>query len=319
MDQPTRLLRLLVLLSARSAWTASELAERLEVTERTVRRDMNRLRSLGYPVEGSSGPYGGYSLGAGGHLPPLVLDDDEAVAVAIGLRGAAAGGAPGIESAALSALTKLDRVLPVQLREQVGALRSVTVGIGRSDLPAVDVDGLVTAALACSRPERLRFAYTDASENVSDRLVEPFRLVFTRRSWYLVAYDMNREDWRTFRVDRMSELRLTGARFSHREAPADAATMVAEGMAVNAHALQARVRLHLPIADARLLVSRTVAILEPDVDPATTIARIGGDADWIARYLAGLECRVEVLEPEAVRVELRALAQRLARDHAESV
>ena len=243
-----------------------------------------------------------------------MLDDEEAVAVAIGLRSAAAGDATGIESAALSALTKLDRVLPVHLREQVAALRSVTVGLGRSDLPAIDVDALVTTALACSRPERLRFAYIDASENVSDRLVEPFRLVFTRRSWYLVAYDTSRSDWRTFRVDRMTELRLTGARFVHREAP-DAASMVAEGMAVNAHPLQARVRLHLPIEEARTFIPRTIAILEPDSDPASTIARIGGDPDWIAHYLAGLECRVEVLEPEEVRVAMRALARRIADDH----
>jgi len=314
MDTSARLLRLLVLLSARAAWTAPELAERLEITERTVRRDVNRLRSLGYPIEGSSGPYGGYALGAGGHLPPLVLDDDEAVAVAMGLRSAAAGGAPGVESAALSALTKLDRVLPATLREQVGALRSVTLGVARSELPAFDVDLLVTSALACSRPERLRFSYTDASDNASERLVEPFRLVFTSRSWYLVAYDTNRTDWRTFRVDRMSELKLTGARFVHREAP-DAALMVAEGVALHAYELQARVRLHVPIAEAQTIVSRTVAILEPDTDPSATIARIGGDADWIARYVASLECRVEVLEPEEVRAELRALAGRLAVDH----
>jgi predicted DNA-binding transcriptional regulator YafY len=138
--------------------------------------------------------------------------------------------------------------------------------------------------------------------------------VFTSRSWYLVAYDMNRGDWRTFRVDRMSELELTGARFVHREAP-DAARMVAEGVALHAYTLQARIRLHVPIAEAQTIVSRTVAILEPDTDPNATIARIGGDADWIARYIASLECRVEVLEPEEVRAELRALAGRLAADH----
>lgn len=314
MDTPTRLLRLLVLLSARASWTAPELAERLEVTERTVRRDMTRLRSLGYPVTGSSGPYGGYALGAGGHLPPLVLDDDEAVAVAIGLRGAAAGAGEGVESAALSALTKLDRVLPAKLREQVAALRSVTVGLGRADLPAFDVDALVTTALACSRPERLRFTYTDANDNVTDRLGEPYRLVFTQRSWYLVAFDTGRDDWRTFRVDRMSEIGLTGARFVHRDSP-DAAAMVAEGMAVYAHSLQARILLHLPIEDARHAVSRTIGVLEPGPDPATTIARIGGDADWIARYLVGLDCRFEVLEPDEVRAEVRKLAERIARDH----
>ncbi len=315
MDTPTRLLRLLVLFSARASWSAAELAERLEVTERTVRRDVNRLRDLGYPVGGTTGPYGGYALGAGGTLPPLVLDDEEAVAVAIGLRGAATGGESGLEDSALSALTKLDRVLPVHLRERVAALRSVTVGLGRRDLPAIDADTLVAAALACRRPERLRFSYTDASGNASERLVEPFRLVFTQRSWYLVAFDTARDDWRTFRVDRMSELKLTGARFTHRDAP-DAATMVAEGMAVNAHTIRARVRLHVTVDEARRFVSRTAAVLEADPDdPTATIARIGGDADWIARYLAGLDWRFEVLEPEAVRAEVRTLARRIARDH----
>ena len=319
MDTPTRLLRLLVLLSARASWTAPELAARLEVTERTVRRDMTRLRSLGYPVLGSTGPYGGYALGAGGHLPPLVLDDDEAVAVAIGLRGAAAGAGTagegnGVESAALSALTKLDRVLPAQLREQVAALRSVTVGLGRSDIPSADVDALVSTALACSRPERLRFTYTDASDNVTERLSEPYRLVFTQRSWYLVAFDTGRDDWRTFRVDRMAEIRLTGARFVHRASP-DAAEMVAKGMAVYGHTLQARILLYLPIDAARRVVARTIGMLEPGADVNTTIARIGGDADWIARYLVGLECRFEVLEPDAVRTEVRELAERIARDH----
>ena len=185
---------------------------------------------------------------------------------------------------------------------------------GAPNLPAFEVDLLVTSALACSRPERLRFSYTDASDNPSERLVEPFRLVFTSRSWYLVAYDTNRADWRTFRVDRMSELKLTGARFVHREAP-DAPRMVAEGVALHAYELQARIRLHVPIAEAQTIVSRTVAILEPDTDPNATIARIGGDADWIARYVASLECRVEVLEPEEVRAELRLLVGRLAADH----
>jgi predicted DNA-binding transcriptional regulator YafY len=202
----------------------------------------------------------------------------------------------------------------VKLREQVAALRSVTVGLGRADLPAFDVDALVTTALACSRPERLRFTYTDASDNVTDRLGEPYRLVFTQRSWYLVAFDTGRDDWRTFRVDRMSEIRLTGARFVHRDSP-DAAAMVAEGMAVYAHSLQARILLHLSIEDARHAVSRTIGVLEPGPDPDTTIARIGGDADWIARYLVGLECRFEVLEPDEVRREVRELAERIARDH----
>jgi predicted DNA-binding transcriptional regulator YafY len=312
MDTPARLLRLLALLPARATWPASELAERLEVTERTVRRDVQRLRALGYPIAGTTGPYGGYALGAGGRLPPLVLDDDEAVAVAIGLR-AGAGGATGVESAALSALTKLDGVLPAVLRERIGALRAVTVGLGRGGPPPVDIDALVVIAIACRRPERLRFTYQDANDRVTDRLVEPYRVVFTQRSWYLVAHDAARDDWRTFRVDRMRELALAGTRFTHRDTP-DAAGMVAEGMAVGAHELQARVRLDLPLADAQRLVPRTVGILEPG-DGNSTIARIGGDAEWIATFVAGLECGVEVLEPPVVRAAVRRIGLRLARDH----
>ena len=312
MDTPTRLLRLLGLLSARSGWRAGELAERLEITERTVRRDMSRLRDLGYPIEGSTGPYGGYELGSGGRLPPLALDDDEAVAAAIALRAAAGGGAAGTESAALSALTKLERVLSVRLHERVAAVAAMTVGLRRADLPPVDIETLLTTALACRRTERVRFDYRDANDALTTRLVEPYRVVFTARQWYLVAFDTTRDDWRTFRVDRLSELKMTSHRFSPVEDPPDAAALVARGLAVGAYSLQAVVRLHLPIKEAQRQVPSTVAVLEPDGDHAT-IAQIGGDADWIARYLAGLECDFDVLEPADVRRELRALGERLLR------
>ena len=202
MDTPSRLLRLLGLLSSRSWWGASELAAETGVTERTVRRDVTRLRDLGYPVEATTGRHGGYTLGRGGHLPPLVLDDDEAVAVALGLR-AAAGGATGAESAALSALAKLDQVLPARLRERVAAVAAVTVGLRGPGVPEVDLDQLVTAGLACRRPERLRFTYRAADDVETERHVEPYRLVYTDQFWYLVAFDPARQDWRTFRVDRM--------------------------------------------------------------------------------------------------------------------
>src|SRR5215468_4892441 len=155
MDTPVRLLRLLTLLSARPWWHGADLADRLEITERTLRRDVTRLRALGYPVDATTGPYGGYRLGSAGHLPPLLLDDDEAVAVAVALRAASEGRASGLETAALSALTKLDQVLPVGLRERVTALRTVTIGLRPAELPPVDLDVLVVAALACRRPERL--------------------------------------------------------------------------------------------------------------------------------------------------------------------
>ena len=312
-DTPNRLLRLLSLLSARSWWSAAELAAETEVTERTVRRDMTRLRDLGYPVEATTGPYGGYTLGRGGRLPPLVLDDDEAVAVAVGLR-AAAGGATGTESATLSALAKLDQVLPAQLREQVAAIAAVTVGLRAPGLPEVDVDHLVTAGLACRRPERLRFTYLDASERRTERLVEPYRLVYTERSWYLVAFDPSRDDWRTFRVDRMSELHLTGARFAPLDDPPDAAELVSRGVAVSAYDLQVEVRIEAPVERTRTFVPPTVGVVEAE-SATTSRVRIGGDADWIARFLAGLEVPFEVIDGDEVRAELRALGRRLVRDH----
>jgi predicted DNA-binding transcriptional regulator YafY len=312
-DTPARLLRLLNLLSARPWWAGRELAERLEITERTLRRDVTRLRALGYPIEGTTGPYGGYRLGAAGHLPPLLLDDDEAVAVAVALRTASGGGASGLESAALSALTKLDQVLPVRLRERIGALRTVTVALGPHQLPPVDLDVLVPVAIACRRPERLRFTYRAGDGTESERHVEPFRLVYTARRWYLVAFDRDRDAWRTFRIDRVGEPKPTGVPFEHTDPP-DAAALVAHGVALAVHPLQARIRLHLSPEQAARLIAPTDGVLEVETS-TTTIARVGGDAEWIAELVAGLPCRTEVLEPEEVRAAVRQVAERLARDH----
>jgi predicted DNA-binding transcriptional regulator YafY len=318
MDTAARLLQVLALLETQPWWRGDELAERLDVTPRTVRRDLARLRDLGYPIDAVTGPHGGYRLGAGGRLPPLVLDDEEAVVIALTLRASAGEGASGLESAALAALTKLDRVMPPRLRERVGALRAVTVQLRpRSDLPPVDADALVTLALACNRPERLRFAYRDAAGRDSDRFVEPYRLVFTDRRWYLVAFDRDRDDWRSFRVDRMTGLSPTGVPFQHRATP-DAAAMVARGVSVAAYDTWAVVRVHADPEWARQLVPPTVGVAEASDDASTTF-RIGGDPDWIARYLAGLDAPFDIIEPDAVRAELRKLARRLLRDHAAPV
>lgn len=311
MDAPTRLLRLLALLAGRAWWTATELAGETGTTERTVRRDVARLRELGYPIDASTGPYGGYTLGRGGRLPPLVLDDDEAVGVVVGLRSAAGLGT-GTEAAALSALATLDQVMPARLRERAAALAAVTVGLRHGSPAAIDVDALMTIAVACRRPERLQFTYTDASERVTERVVEPYRLVHTDRRWYLVAFDSMREEWRTFRVDRASRVVLTGVRFVPVEHPPDAAALVARGLAVASYDIQARVRLYVSVSEAAGVIPPTMAILEAET-AGTTIAVMGGDAGWIARYLAGLECRFELLEPDEVRAELRALGRRLVR------
>jgi predicted DNA-binding transcriptional regulator YafY len=219
LETSSRLLELLSLLQTRREWSGPELAERLEVGVRTVRRDMERLRRLGYPVSATRGVAGGYRLGAGASLPPLLLDEGEAVAVAVGLRTAASGGVAGIEETAVRALGKLEQVLPKRLRRRVNAVGAATVpypGTG----PTVDAAALATIAGACRDVERLRFAYRAHDGTSTRRLVEPHRLVHTGRRWYLVAWDADRADWRTFRVDRIERV-AADRRFVPREPPAE--------------------------------------------------------------------------------------------------
>lgn len=305
------MLRLLSLLQARPHWTGSELADRLGITERTLRRDVARLRDLGYPVEAFSGPAGGYSLAPGGALPPLLLDDDEAVVVALGLRAAAGGALPGFEDAAVAALAKIEQVLPLQLRDRISDLDGSTVRLGRSGFTAAPLDAelLVTIAQACRAGERLRFGYVDSAGRSSERHVEPYQLVHASRRWYLVASDRDRDDWRTFRVDRISDLTPTRMRFT-RVDPPDAAALVAEGLAVSVYRWQARVLLRVRPEEAAELVSPTTGVIEPA--RGGTLLRIGAeDLEWIARYLAGLPCRFTVLEPDELKAAVDELAHRL--------
>lgn len=213
-----RLLRLLSLLQTHRVWSGADLAERLGVTVRTVRRDVDRLRALGYPVHARQGT-AGYRLGAGATLPPLILDDDEAVAVAVGLRTATAGSVAGIEETSLRALAKLEHVLPSRLRHRVRTLQEATLRAGNAPGPQVSADSLMTIADACRRSERLRLDYTTPRGEHSRRTVEPHRLISFGRQWYLVAWDTDREDWRTFRVDRLSPPTPTGPRFAPRDPP----------------------------------------------------------------------------------------------------
>ena len=314
MDTTARLLRLLSLLQGRSRWYGHELAERCEVTPRTLRRDVARLRELGYAVEATSGPHGGYRMAAGGALPPLLLSEDEAVTVALGLRAAAEGGLPGLEDTAVAALAKIEHVLPARVQARVEAVGDATVRLpsGRPALARIDVATLVVIARACRGSERLRFTYRDAGDRVSERHVEPHQVVHVSRRWYLVARDRDREAWRSFRVDRISDPVATGMRFEPVDPP-DPVRFVTEGIAVGAYSYRARIALHVSPAQAARLVSPTIGVLEPAGAHAVLV--IGADEmEWIAGYLAGLPCRFTVIEPPELVQAVRNLAKRLSDD-----
>jgi predicted DNA-binding transcriptional regulator YafY len=310
----SRTLRLLSLMQSRRHWAGGELADRLGVSVRTLRRDVDRLRELGYPVEARRGVEGGYTLAAGAALPPLVLDDDEAVALALGLQAAALGGVAGMAESSVRALAKVVQVMPVRLRRRVDALRQMTVAAdwGSPSGPTVDPGVLTTVALACRDVERLEFAYTAAAGRRTERLVEPYRLVALGRRWYLVAYDLGRQDWRSFRVDRLDRPRGTGARFGPRRFPAgDAATFVRERIEVlpAAYAVEAHVRA--PAAEIRRRIGRWATV--EDADGGCRVRVDADNLDWPATALAVAGAEFTVVSPPELRERLRELAHRLAR------
>ena len=318
-DTPARLLRLLVVLSSRPSWRTDELASRFGVTPRTLRRDVARLRDLGYPIESTPGRHGGYAMGAGGRLPPLLLDDDEAVAVSIGLRELSRTGDPTLAQAAVDAMTKLAQVMPSALRERVAGLGEVSDTIGRprhwAEREPVDAGVLMALATACRRADRVRFDYVTADDRSGRRTADPHRLVALQGRWYLVAWDLDRADWRTFRVDRIGPPATTGHRVVTRDVP-DPVGLVVEGIAVRAHEIQAVVRVHAPRPDVLREVAPTEAVVEPaDPGDATTLVRVGGDLDWLARFVLAMPFRCEIVEPDAVRAEVRRQARRIADEH----
>ena len=310
MDSAERLLKLLGLLEGRIDWTAEELARRLEVTTRTVRRDVSRLRDLGYPVEAVAGPGGGYRLGAGGKLPPLLLDDEEALAVALGLRVAATAAVGGLEDASLSAMSKLEHVLPPRLRTRLEDVSVATVSTAELSSTRVDHRALATTASAIRSGIRLRFDYTDAEGRPSERHAEPYRLVHTGRRWYLVAFDLDRDDWRTFRLDRVSEPTATGMRSAHRTAP-DPVELVQRGISIDAWSLRATVRLHVPVEQAARWIPPTVGALEPVGADECRLVIGADDTGWLARYLLGLPFRFTAEEPAELVETLAEIGRRL--------
>jgi predicted DNA-binding transcriptional regulator YafY len=312
MDTSERLLKLLSLLQARADWTGQALAERLEVTARTVRHDVERLRRLGYPVQASPGVGGGYRLGAGAALPPLLLDDEEAVAVAVGLRTAAGGAVTGIEEASLRALVKLEQVLPSRLRHRVNALHSAVATMPAAG-PTVRAEVLTAIAAATRDRERLRFDYRHHDGSASVRDVEPHRVVSWGRRWYLVAWDAGRRDWRTFRVDRMRPRQPTGPRFTPRKVPGGDVTAYVERTVGQATwGYRARVLLHAPAAALAAKLPAAVT-LEP-VDERTCIATAGADdPSVLALYLGLLDVDFDLIDAPELATELDKLARRYTR------
>lgn len=307
LDASSRLLRLLTMLESRREWSGTELAERLQVSTRTVRNDMARLRSLGYPVDASPGVAGGYRLGAGGSLPPLLLDDDEAVAVAVGLRTAAGRGVAGMEESALRALVKLEQVLPVRLRHRVSALQAYTVAPTGPD-DGVDPHLLVRIAAACRDSEVLWADYTKHDGAESSRALEPHRLVHWGRRWYLVAWDRGRNGWRTFRVDRLHVGRANGPHFNPRELPAeDLAAYVRRGIHSAVGRVEAVVKVHAP-ADVIIRRVPPDVVVEPIDERTCQLQAYASSPEMLAIRLGMLDADFEVTEPP----ELMACLERLA-------
>jgi len=320
----SRMLRLLSLLQTHRYWSGRDLSDRLEVSIRTLRRDIDRLRDLGYPVRASRGVDGGYQLAPGAALPPLVLDDEEAVALAVGLQNAAQAGVAGLAEPSVRALTKVVQVMPARLRRRVDALQAATVtpdwtaAQGTGSGPNLDPELLVTVAQACRDTERLEFSYTAADGAGTERLVEPLRLAPIGRRWYLVGYDLQRHDWRSFRLDRLTAPRGTGVPFRRRELPAaDAATFVRARLDRGQTGLSVQVLVHADAATARRHIGRWATVREQEPvsngDDRCLIEMQTDSWEWPAMALGSLNSEFTVISPPEFGAYLRNWAERFGR------
>ncbi|MFB4315309.1 helix-turn-helix transcriptional regulator [Actinomadura sp. 21ATH] len=313
---PGRMLRLLSLLQSRREWSGAELAERLGVTDRTVRRDVERLRALDYPVEGVTGTAGGYRLVSGRDLPPLLLDDDEAVAVALGL-ATAAGSVPGIGEIAMRALAKLERVLPARLRPRLASFGGVTAAVPHPKAPHVD-PGVLAVLASCSRDhEVLSFDHRARSGTATARRVEPYALVTLNAHWYLLAYDPDRAGWRTFRVDRIARPVRTHRRFAPRELPGpDAAAYLTRSFATASYRYTARMTVRLTPDEIRSrLFATPPGTIEPAGPGASAVRLTADSAELVVQYvaaLASLGAGFTLDAPEEITGRVRRLGRALA-------
>ncbi len=310
-DSSRRMLELLSLLQLRREWSGAELAERLGVTDRTLRRDVDKLRELDYPVHAVKGRGGGYRLGDGGRLPPLQFASDEAVAAAIALTTAASSNVHGVGEAAQRALAKLQQVLPSRLRAGVERLGASVVNLPGAAV--VDPTVLLTVAGACQDRVRLRFDYVRGDGTESLREVEPYGLVAWTGRWYLVAWDLDRSDWRTFRVDRLRPRTPLGRRFTPRELPADNAGTYLQRRVRDLWDEKAVILVQEP-ADSELMRRWAVEGEVQPVDETSSRLLLDGDSvQWLASALAQLEADFVVEHPRELRDYLRGVTARLSR------
>jgi predicted DNA-binding transcriptional regulator YafY len=326
----SRTLRLLSLLQNHRFWPGTELAGRLGVSPRTLRRDVDRLRELGYPVTAHPGVDGGYQLASGAALPPLVLDDEEAVALAVGLGLATQGAAtqntaardtvdqPAIAEAAARALAKVTQVMPARLRRRAEAVAAMTESATwerPGQATAINPDVLASAALACRDAERLRFAYTAASGARTERYVEPYRLVALDRRWYLVAYDLTRNEWRSFRLDRVTgKPQPTGARFRPRTLPAaDAAEFVRRNIAAAPGTWEVKAIIEAPAAVIRDRIGRWATVEEDGPGRCLVTMTPPENHDWPLIALAVAGADFQVIDPPELAERVRDWATRFTR------
>ena len=310
----SRTLQLLSLLQTHRYWPGEALAQRLEVSIRTLRRDIDRLRELGYPVEASRGVDGGYQLAPGAALPPLVLDDEEAVALAVALQTSAHGAVTGIAESSVRALAKIIQVMPARLRARVDAVRTATISPAwNASGPETSPEALVAVAQACRDAERLEFSYTAASSQRSERHVEPLRLVRLGRRWYLVAYDLVRHDWRSFRLDRLDNPRRTGTRFRPRKLPGDdPVEFVRTGLGNVAGAYEIRAVVQAPEDVVRDQIGRWATVRTVNAQSCHIEMRTDS-FDWPAMALGSLGVEFQVLGPPELISYLRDWSLRFGR------
>jgi predicted DNA-binding transcriptional regulator YafY len=312
LNTSARLLRLLSLLQVKPDWTGPELAGRLEVSTRTVRTDIDRLRSLGYPVEAVSGVGGGYRLGSGAVLPPLLLDDDEALAVAVGLR-TAVGGVAGFEESAQRALTKLEQVLPSRLRHRLSTLQAATAVLPDRAATEVPADVLTTIAAAVRAREQLRFDYASRNGATSRRSAEPHRLVHTRGRWYLAAWEPRRDAWRTFRVDRMTLRTPNGPRFAPRPEP-DGGLVGFVERAIGTAPWRVRARAVVSAPAAAIIARVPSVVLVEEIDAGHCAAHVGSDTpEDLAMWLGMLGADFVVDGPPEMAAAFATMSRRYAR------